>query len=382
MRSQPPQNGDLVAQKHNGIIGKPVLAPAPRRKRPKRPRRPPSQHIAEVSDEGSDGPFSTLNRNRNANGDAGANPSPRTPFPTTNGTQETSSEDEQPAGGFKVVENDPFEVIRKSMLGPSPSVLHLAPVPSVPSAEASGETSPFKTAFPSVVTGAGRRTLTPDPGDAKRERRTSMAFFGSLRGLFRKPKEREKVSTEWGEGQSSPKQNGKGAVAGWVTRTDARIKGRGGEVDSDEDATPLMNVARGNSGARLRKGRPRGMNESGSVQDGSSVGVDGWITDSHGPAGASASTTGLDRSRARWGTMKWKKTSVADLRGSDQGIWMGKWTDACRQSGCLARARRGLRKNMRGCSPVVRRFPRACRTTLTRLRNSTSSIDDHSHVER
>ena len=102
-----------------------------------------------------------------------------------------------------------------------------------------------------------------------------MAFFGSLLGLFRKPKEKEKVGTKWGEGQSSPKQNRKGAVAGWVTRTDARIKGRGGETDSDEDETPVMNVARGNSGARLRKGRPRGMHESGSVQDGSSVGVDG-----------------------------------------------------------------------------------------------------------
>ena len=122
------------------------------------------------SDEGSDGPFSTSNRNRNGDGDAGTNPNPRTPFPATctaNGTQETSSEDEQPAGGFKFVENDPFEVIRKSMLGPSPSVLHLAPVPSVPSAEASGETSPSKMAFPSVTAGAGQRTLMPDPGDVK-----------------------------------------------------------------------------------------------------------------------------------------------------------------------------------------------------------------------
>ena len=134
-----------------------------------------------------------------------------------------------------------------------------------------------------------------------------MTFFGSLRGLFRKPKEREKVGTKWGEGQSSPKQNGKGAVGGWVTRTDARIKGWGGEADSDGNTTPVMNVARGNSGARLRKGRPRGMHASGSFpsapQDGSSVGVDGWITDSHGPTGASASTSaGLDRSRTRRGT--------------------------------------------------------------------------------
>ena len=103
----------------------------------KRSRRPPSQHIAEVSDEGSDGPSSTSNRNRNGNGDAGANPSPRTQFPTTltaNGTQETSSEDENPVGPFKIVENDPFEMTRKSMPGPSLSVPHLAPVlvPSVP----------------------------------------------------------------------------------------------------------------------------------------------------------------------------------------------------------------------------------------------------------
>ena len=127
-----------------------------------------------------------------------------------------------------------------------------------------------------------------------------------------------------GEGQTSPKQNEKGAVAGWVTRTDARIKERGGEADSDEDATSVMNVVRGNSVARLSKGRPRGMYESGSLpsvsQDGSSVGVDGWITNSHGPTGASAITSAsLDRSRTRRGTMKQRKTSVADLRGSDQG---------------------------------------------------------------
>ena len=146
----------------------------------KHPRRPPSQCITEVSDEGSNGPSSASNPNRNDNGNVGTNPSPRTPFPTiraANGTQETSSKDEEPAGPFKIVENDPFEVIRKSMLGPSPSVPHW-PVPSVPSAEPSRETSPSRTAFPSVGAGAGRGTgLTPDPGAAKRERRTSKAFF-------------------------------------------------------------------------------------------------------------------------------------------------------------------------------------------------------------
>ena len=152
-----------------------------------------------------------------------------------------------------------------------------------------------------------------------------------------------------------------------MTRTDARIKGRSGEADSDEEATLVMNMARGNSGARLRKGRRRGMHESGSLpsasQDGSSVGVDGWITDSHGPTDASVSTSaGLDRSRPRRGTMKQKKTSVADLRGSDQGHTDGE------VDGRLPSER--VSSKDKGRVDVVE-----CRTTPTRLRNSTSSTD-------
>ena len=278
-------------------------------------------------------------------------------FPTTraaSGTQDTSSEDEHPVGPLEVVENDPFEVMRKSMLSPSASALFLPTAPSVPSARASvsdthgNESSPAKAAFPSSGSKPG---LTPDPSPAKRERRTSIAFFGSIRGLFRKPKDRDRVSTEWDEDHSSPsspnrtkaKVSGKGG--GWVTRTDARIKGsRGGQEDSDSEATPTQtaivttapmgNMARRASGARLRKGRPgastRGIHENGSSPNitthhtTASVGVDGWITDSQAGAGAGSgggksTGVGQGRSRRRRGTIKRKKTSVADLRGSDQG---------------------------------------------------------------
>ena len=131
-----------------------------------------------------------------------------------------------------------------------------------------------------------------------------MAFFLVPSAACFENRRRGKRSVRNGA-RDTPKQNEKGAVAGWVAGTDARIKGRGGEADSDEDATPVMIVARGNSEARLRKGRPRRMHESGSLpsasQDGSSVGVDGWITNSHGPTGAGASTS-VGRGRTSEGT--------------------------------------------------------------------------------
>ncbi|KAG8220344.1 hypothetical protein J3R82DRAFT_3438 [Butyriboletus roseoflavus] len=361
-RSQPPHDGDSAVQKQATSNSNPAPTPVPRRKRTKPPRRPPSQHITEVSDEGSDGPSSVsyCNTSVNVTTNTNTNPSiPRTTFPTTRaarGTHDTSSEDEHPVGPLEVVENDPFEVIRKSMLGPSASAPVLPTDPSTPSSRISGpdvrgdETSPFKPAFPSSGSRSG---VTPSSGSPKRERRTSIAFFGSIRGLFRKPKDKDRVGAEWDEGHSSPshsspsrtnaKANGRGGV--WVTRTDARIKGsRGGAEDSDSEAMPtqtgivtttsVANVERRASGARLRKGRPsasrRGIHGNGSSPSipthrlGAGVKADGSITDSPAGAGAGsgAGTTtgaGQGRSRTRRGTIKQKKTSVADLRGSDQG---------------------------------------------------------------
>ena len=306
VRAQPLQNGDPTSQTPDTSAH---TTPAPRRKRTNRARRPPSQHIAEVSDEGSDA-------DHNAN--VSANPlTSHTPFPTARAAHDTSSEDEQSVRPLQVVDNDPFEVIRRSMLGPS---VPTAPSPfaSTPDVRVSGtgETSPSKA-------GVGQ---TPGSSPTKRQRRTSMAFFGSLRGLFRKPKERERLGADWDDGHSSPSPTSpnqtktKAGGGGWVTRTDARIKSRGGEADSDDEPTPTgttTNVARrGTSGTRLRKGRPgASMRENGSPYR------DGWITDSPVATGSGvgAGGGGTGRSRTRRGTVKRKKTSVADLRGIDQG---------------------------------------------------------------
>ena len=281
--------------------------PPPGRKRSKRPRRPPSQHIPEVSDEASDG------SNHKA--------SIHTPFPATatTATHDTSSDDERP---LQVVENDPFEVIRKSMIGPAHSAHASAPDVRT---SVLVETSPTKAAFPSSAsTGHGAGIgIGPPPGGSKRQRKPSMAFFGSLRGLFRKPKERERVGAAWDESPSpSPASPTRAKTGGWVTRTDARIKTKGGQADSDEDVTPkakatapaaTTNVGRSVSGARLRKGRPGPpVRENGTTPH--DTGVDGWITDNPGDAGK-----GIGRSRTRRGTVKRKKASVADLRGSDHG---------------------------------------------------------------
>ncbi|KAF8554847.1 hypothetical protein OG21DRAFT_1508354 [Imleria badia] len=295
----------------------PSTAPAPARKRSKRPRRPPSQHIAEVSDEASDGPS-----NRDIN------PHTRLPTTTTSARHDTSSDDER---SLQVVENDPFEMIRRSMIGPAPAAHASAPDVRV---SVVYEPSPTKAAFPSSASaGHGTGTGTeigvgPPPGGAKRQRRPSMAFFGSLRGLFRKPKERERVGAAWEEGPSSPSPVSptRAKSGGWVTRTDARIKSRGGQADSDDDVMPtpktkttgtttMTNVGRSVSGARLRKGRPSAaVRENGATPHG--AGVDGWITDNP-TAGDTSKSTG--RSHTRRGTVKLKKTSVADLRGSDHG---------------------------------------------------------------
>lgn len=322
VRSPVPQNGDAGANTHAQPTSGPTAPPLPsvRRKRTRRPRRPPSQHIAEVSDEGSDA---------NAHATAGVNvrsASPtHAPFPTTtrstNEGQDSSSEDEH-AGPLKIVDNDPFEVIRRrSALGPSPSVPIL---PTVPAADLSSETSPSpsKPTFPSL--GPGRRTgagpTLPSAVTPKRERRTSTAFFGSLRGLFRKTKERERVGVVSDEGPSREGPSGNKPLmnGGWVTRTDARIKGRGNE-DSDDEGTVMaaVNVARGQSG-RLRKGRPRGVQETsaaGPSREDPSISVDGWVTDVPGKA----TNAGTDRLGTRRGTIRRHKTSVADLRGSEQG---------------------------------------------------------------
>lgn len=208
------------------------------------------------------------------------------------------------------------------------------------------DSSPVRVALPGSVSGhehamgmeAGMSLGSPPgSGPARRQRRTSLAFFGSLRGLFRKPKERERVAVEWDEGHSSPTPwSQRARTNGWVTRTDARIKTRRGGGDSDEEATPTTKgtrsgtqtttVVRAPSGTRLRKGRPGGTSTR-VPSPRAGAGVDGWTTDTPARTGAGLAMRasidtgglGLGRSRTRQGTNKQKKTSVADLRGVDHG---------------------------------------------------------------
>lgn len=321
LRSRSPHNGDAAPQKPKPL----AIAPAPRRTRTKRVLRPPSQHITEVSDEGSDtGPFpapsstavpttspvAVIIADPNTGNTDPSTSAPR-PFPTHN--EDTSSDDDAP---FQIVENDPFEVIRRSMLGTSPSVPLLPVQPGTRDGLSGSETSPSRAAF-SLGRAAGA-SVGGTPKGGRRERRTSI--LGSLRGLFRKPKEREREGAEL---DNSPKPNisPNGHRRGWVTRTDTRIGNGRRDVDSDSELR-IASVTKGNSGSRLRKGRQRGTNE-GAV----GVGVDGWITDGPRPSGVvgtaagvtSTSGAGLERARTRRGAMKRKKTSVADLRGSEQG---------------------------------------------------------------
>jgi hypothetical protein len=83
------------------------------RKRSKHPHWLPSQHIPKASDEPSDGP-------------SDSNPSSHTPFLTNTTTvaHDTSTDDER---SLQAVENDAFEVICRSMIGPAPTAHASAP---------------------------------------------------------------------------------------------------------------------------------------------------------------------------------------------------------------------------------------------------------------
>jgi hypothetical protein len=341
-QSRPLENGNGDPSTTSNTPPASAQEQALRRKRSKHSRRPPSHPITEVSDEGSNEPNASASDHVNSR-------VPHTPFPTTATHDTSSDEDEHPVGPLQIVENDPFEVIRRSMLGAAPAspVAH-ASAPDVRASimvESSPSKAPLRGSSLSISRSAQGQSAGMAVGQSppKRQRKTS-AFFGSLRGLFRKPRERDRVVTEWDEGPSSPSPSspnrGRVRRTGWVTRTDARIKSRAGQQDSDEEVmertTPKVtatgmttNVVRAPSGARLRKGRPgASANENGPSRAPSHrASVDGWITDAQGSLNAGMDTIGADaslgRSRTRRGTVKRKRISVADLRGSEQGHTVG-----------------------------------------------------------
>jgi hypothetical protein len=186
--------------------------------------------------------------------------------------------------------------------------------PSVGASEAAAGFEAHETATPGPTLGG------PALSKGKsHERKTSVAFFGSLRGLFKhKPKE-HKGPAEWedvgGFAQASPLVRNKGGGGGWVTRTDAHLKGskRGrGDSDSESETTvvvPKASIPPPVGGSKLRKSRTGTLHPSPTVPPATtrSASSSGWLSD--GPATASP----------RGSVKRKKKKSVAELRGGDEG---------------------------------------------------------------
>ncbi|KAF9222111.1 hypothetical protein BS17DRAFT_756261 [Gyrodon lividus] len=285
----------------------PDSRPAPRRKRSKHQRRPLSRDITEASDEDAD-----ADGLENGHASTTAHVILTSRFPTrgvrtdesASTSKDDSSDDGAAQGPLEVIENDPFGQTKRPSLSPSAAI----------------------TGFEGDETSTPRPTLI---GSALskgkvRERRTSMAFFGSLRGLFRhKPKDHQGL-TEWeGVGDTTRpapliRKKGRGGGGGeWVTRTDVHLKGSkggGGSSDSELGTTvvipeaPVSAVPPRVGGARLRKGRTSTVHPSSpSVPPVSTTASSsGWLTD--GPVTASPR-----------GNVKRKRKSVAELRGRDEG---------------------------------------------------------------
>ncbi|KAF8838535.1 hypothetical protein BDN67DRAFT_75841 [Paxillus ammoniavirescens] len=304
--SQPQSQSRSISSHPNGNVAERIQDPpdsrsAPRKKRNRHQGRPLSRHITEVADEDAEGQedghvnttahvlstsrFITREDRREESASA---------------SNDSSSDDEAAQGPLKVIDNTPFGQTKR---------------PSVGASEAAASFEVDETATPGPTLGG------PALSKGKsRKRKTSVAFFGSLRGLFRhKPKE-HKGPAEWedvgGTAQASPLVRNKGGGGGgWVTRTDAHLKGsKGGRDDSDSESETTVVVPRASvpppvGGAKLRKSRTSTLHPSPTVPPATtrSASSNGWLTD--GPATASP----------RGSVKRKKKKSVAELRGRDEG---------------------------------------------------------------
>ena len=119
------------------------------------------------------------------------------------GMQDTSSKDEHPAGPLKAVENDPFEVMWKSMLSPSASTLLLPMAPSVCASVSDTHGNDDDDISLSKIPSSGLKLgLTPDSSPMKREYTALIAFLHCICIFFQKPKGRDMVSTKWDKDHS------------------------------------------------------------------------------------------------------------------------------------------------------------------------------------
>lgn len=187
-------------------------------------------------------------------------------FTSPNGVRsaDDSSEEEENQGPLEVVENDPFKQPKRFSLRREVS--------------------------PDAV------ERTPERNGKQRERRPSMSFFGSLRGLF---KTSHKDQTPWSDTTESPHASpvNKGKK-GWSTRTDANLKASRSRDSSESERDKILKPPLPSGGAKLRKGRSQMTGLASSS---------GWQTD------------GPPSSRSRASVRRKKKKSVAELKGKDGG---------------------------------------------------------------
>ncbi|KAG1721875.1 hypothetical protein EDB19DRAFT_493581 [Suillus lakei] len=230
-----------------------VARPLPRSSSTQQIRRPLSRRITEVDEnEYREGPavvadsyFASLDRARSA---------------------DDSSEEEETQGPLEVVENDPFGQPKRLSL---------------------------------------RHEVSPDAVERigkQRERKPSMSFFGSLRGLF-KTSHKDQTRVEWSDTTESPRASASNkGKRGWSTRTDANLKASRSRDSSDSEPDKVLKPPLPSGGAKLRKGRSQATALASSS---------GWQTD--GPPSASPRTS----------TRRKKKKSVAELKGKDGGYTDG-----------------------------------------------------------
>ncbi|KAG2123238.1 hypothetical protein DEU56DRAFT_830470 [Suillus clintonianus] len=212
-----------------------------------------------------------------------------------------SSEEEETQGPLEVVENNPFEPPKRFSLRHEVA--------------------------PDTV------ERIPERSGKQRERKPSMSFFGSLRGLF-KTSHKDQTRAEWDDAAESPRagtsNEGKKGKKGWSTRTDANLKASRSQDSLESEPNKVLKPPLPSGGAKLRKGRS---------QMTALASSSGWQSD--GPPSASPRTS-----------VRRKKKSVAELKGKDGGYTDGELdTNESAPSGLLSRSQ----------SEVVTRRPSAKR---------------------
>jgi len=183
--------------------------------------------------------------------------------------EDDSSEEEESQGPLEVIENNPFG-------RPKPFALRQEVAPE-----------------------AMERMHERNGKQRQRERKPSLSFFGSLRGLFR-TSHKDQTRAESTDVIGSPSKHKK-EKKGWSTRTDVNLKASRSQDSSDSEPDTAPKSQQPPGGAKLRKGRsPTSAAASSS----------GWQTD--GPPSASPRAS-----------VRRKKKSVAELKGNTGGYTDG-----------------------------------------------------------